>query len=401
MKSRADRPDGGAGRGPFPARIALKGVAAIVALAGGSLAAAPLPPRETDAVPVVMLADLGSGQVLTARASDRLFLPASMTKVMTEYVAFEEIAAGRLKLDRVFTVRPGTARKWRYRVTTLYLAPNAQVSADTLLHGIATVSANDAAVVLAEGYSGSVAGWTALMNREARRLGMNDSFFGTPNGWPDGGVTQVSARDLVTLASAMIRRHPQFYHRYFGQPSMVYDGRILVNHDPTLGIVAGADGIKTGHTWEAGFNFLGSATRDGRRLVMVIGGASTAPQRTAASRALLEWGYSDWRARPLFANRGIVARARVQGGAARFVPLVARGAVYASIPRERTQPVRLTVHYRGPLVAPVAKGAEIGELEIAVLGLPPGRIPLYAARSIGEAGPWDRVRDGLAHLLRL
>ncbi|MEO6093410.1 MAG: D-alanyl-D-alanine carboxypeptidase family protein [Novosphingobium sp.] len=377
----------------------LAGLAAVAALSATAGDAAPAPPREVAPIPVSLLVDIGSGQVLEERDAERRFLPASMTKVMTAYVAFEEIAAGRLKLDREFTVREETSRMWRRRITSLYLQPERRLDTHTLLHGIATVSANDAAVVLAEGYAGSVPGWSALMNREARKLGMTQSSFATPNGWPDGGLTQVSAHDLVTLASAMIRRHPGLYRHFFGQKEMTYNGVTQKNHDPTLGVVPGADGIKTGHTNEAGFNFLGSAERGGRRLVMVIGGSASGPQRATAARALLEWGFSAWRTRPLFAAGATVARGRVQGGRARSVPLVAAGPVYAAMPIGTTQPVKLTLHYRGPILAPVAKGAPVAELEIDVLGQRPGRVPLYAGRSVSEAGPLDRLLNGLVGLV--
>lgn len=359
----------------------------------------PPPPREVAKVPVSLLVDLGSGQVLQARKPDLSFVPASMTKVMTAYVAFEEMAAGRLPAEREFTVGQATARRWSGTGTSLRLVAGQTLTADTLLHGIATVSANDASVVLAEGYAGSVPGWTAMMNAEAKKLGMTDSRFATPNGWPDGGATYVSARDLITLAQAMITRHPQLYRRYFGQKRMAWNGKLLQSHDPTVGVVPGADGIKTGYTAEAGFNFLGSARRGDRRLVMVVAGAGSEAERAAASRALLEWGFSAWQARPLFAAGKPVATARVQGGAAREVPLVAAGPVYATTPRGSGGPISLRVVYQGPIPAPIAKGAPVAQLEIAVDGMTPGRVPLYAAESVPVAGPVDRLVNGLIGLL--
>jgi len=381
------------------ARRRLPGAGLALAAMLGCTAASPPLPRSLGAIPVYMLADLGSGQVLAARDEARPFLPASITKVMTEYVAFEAIASGKLKLDRQFTVSVPAARQWRYRITGLALAPGTVLDTDTLLHGIATVSANDAAVVFAEGYSGSVPAFAGLMNRTAQDLGMTDSRFASPNGWPDGGQTQVSARDLVTLASAMIRRYPRLYHTYFGQKSMTYGGRTQFNHDPTLGVVPGADGIKTGHTNEAGFTFLGSAQRGGRRLVMVLGGVPSPQQRAQAARELMEWGYAKWRARSLFAPGAVIGQAEVQGGETRSVPLVAAGAIHASIPVGTSQPVSLRITYNGPLIAPIRQGAKVAELEIAVLGQAPGRIPLYAARSVSKAGALARLRNGLAGLV--
>lgn len=357
------------------------------------------PPPEVAAIPVALLVDLGSGQVLAAKQPELSFVPASMTKVMTAYVAFEEMAAGRLAADRQFTVRPETARLWSGRGTSLNVTAGQRLSADTLLHGIATVSANDASVVLAEGYAGTVPAWTRLMNDAGRQLGMADSRFATPNGWPDGGATYVSARDLARLAQAMITRHPALYRRYFGRKTMNWNGRVLTSHDPTVGVVPGADGIKTGFTREAGFNFLGSAQRDGRRLVMVVAGAKSDAQRAAASRALLEWGFSAWQARPLFARGATVARARVQGGAARAVALVAASPVYAVIPRDTNERVALRLVYRGPIAAPIARNARVATLEVTVGGREAGQVPLYAADDVNIAGPFDRLFNGLAGMV--
>jgi D-alanyl-D-alanine carboxypeptidase (penicillin-binding protein 5/6) len=273
------------------------------------------------------------------------------------------------------------------------------VNADALLRGIATVSANDASVVLAEGYAADISRWCTLMNAHARRLGLSNSHFATPNGWPDGGATYVTARDLVTLGEALITRHPNLYRRYFGETRMTWDGVTQQSHNPVIGTVAGADGIKTGHTNEAGFNFLGSAERGGRRLIMVVAGARSEEERAAASRALLEWGFSAWQSRPLFAAGKPMAEARVQDGEARTVPLVANRSVAAVMPRDRQRPITLTVTYKGPLVAPIAKGAQVAELEIRSADVPPGRIPLFAGRSVSKAGAIDRLVNGLAGLI--
>lgn len=354
----------------------------------------PAPPAAVTGIPVSLLMDLGSGQVLHARQADLSFVPASMAKVMTAFVAFEEISAGRLSPDRTFTVSEATARAWNGRGSSLYLTAGMKISAGDLLHGIATVSANDASIVLAEGYAGNVPAWTFLMNDAARRLGMTASRFGTPNGWPDGGRTYVSARDLARLSQAMITRYPVLYHRYFGQKRMEWNGRALESHDPTIGVVRGADGIKTGHTREAGFNFLGSAQRDGRRLVMVVAGAKSETQRAAASRALLEWGFAEWATRPLFRAGAIVGEARVQDGQARTLLLVTRDPVYAVVPRGAAGPISLKLVYKGPLTAPVAKGRHVAELEVHAGGAEPSRVPLYAAGTVEKAGFFDRILNG-------
>jgi D-alanyl-D-alanine carboxypeptidase (penicillin-binding protein 5/6) len=350
-------------------------------------------------IPIFMLADMSSGQVLAAREPAKRFLPASITKVMTEYIAFEALSSGQLDLKREFVVSDKVASVWRWRITGLALAPKTTIDTDTLLHGIATVSANDAAEVFAEGYGGSVPDFARIMNATAQRLGMRDSTFASPNGWPDGGLTMVSARDLVTLADAMIRRYPELYHTYFGVKSMTYNGRTQFNHDPTLGVVPGADGIKTGHTGEAGYTFLGSAERGGRRLVMVLGGVPSPRQRADAARDLTEWGFAQWRSRRMFGAGATIGEAIVQGGDRTRLPLVAAGPVFASMPAGTSQPVTLTLRYSGPLVAPIAKGTQVAQLEVDVLGQPTSRIPLYAAKNIGRADLIQRLRNGLVGLL--
>lgn len=379
-------------------RRSLAVLSALALVAGPVAAGTPAPPAEVANVPVGLLVDVNSGRTLYARQPDQRFLPASTTKVMTVYVAFEEMAKGRLTPAQKFTVRNETARLWNGRGTSLYLKGGAMLDADVLLHGIATVSANDASVVLAEGYAADVARWCALMNAQAQRLGMANSHFATPNGWPDQGATYVTARDLITLGEAMITRHPQLYRRYFGQKRMTWDGVTQESHDPTVGVVRGADGIKTGHTNEAGYNFLGSAERDDRRLIMVVAGARSEAERAAASRALLEWGFAEWQARPLFAANKTVAEARVQGGDARQVPLVADRAIAAALPKGETGPIALKLTYDGPLVAPIAKGAKVAELEIRTGDAPPSRLPLFAGSAVGKAGPIDRLINGVAGL---
>ncbi len=380
--------------------LALALPASLVATAAG--AANPVPPAELKPIPVHLLVDLGSGQVLDARHPDTPFLPASVTKVMTAYVAFEEIEAGRLSLDQVFVERPETEKEWFAKGTNMYLTVEDRPTTRDLLHGIMTQSANDACVVLAEGYAGSVDKWTAKMNDAARRLGMTRSHYHTPNGWMDEGHTYVTARDMVRLADAMITRYPKLYREFSGHKRWFWKGMAgdvnMRSHDPITGVVPGADGIKTGYTREAGYNFVGTAERNGRRLVMVLAGSPTTPIRDKAARALMEWGFSAWAPRHLFDKGQPVAKAKVQNGDALTVPLVANREVHATVPRDSNRKISLSVHYRGPLVAPIRKGDEVGELEIKVEGLSSGHMPLYAARDVGKAGTLDRLWNGLITL---
>ncbi|MBA4047488.1 MAG: D-alanyl-D-alanine carboxypeptidase, partial [Sphingomonas sp.] len=221
------------------------------------------PPFETPA-PIAFMQDLSTGAILFARDADRRMPPASMAKMMTVYVAFEMIRSGELTLDQLVTVRPETWRKWHGPAagSTMFLSPNEQVSVANLLYGIITLSGNDACVVLAEGASGTEEAFVAQMNATAKRLGLTNSRFGNTNGWPDGGQTYVTARDLAKLATATIKDYSAFYKRFYSRPDFTW-GKTLgtgqaitqANRDPLLGRVAGADGLKTGHTEEAGYGF--------------------------------------------------------------------------------------------------------------------------------------------------
>ncbi len=380
--------------------LALLGSAALAADAPAPAIAAPgqaSAPASASQTKIALLVDLGSGQTLFAHNPTTPFLPASITKSMTLLVAFDLIAAGKLREDQLITVRPETAQTWSGKGTSFYLKPGMQVSLRDLLLGISTASANDAAVVVAESSAGSVPAWLDLMNARAKSLGMTSSRFATPNGWPDGGKTQVSARDLILLGQALVQEHPQLYQRYIGKPAVLWNGATFANHDPFAGVVPGADGIKTGHTREAGFNFLGSVERAGRRLMIVIGGAPSETARAAAARDLVEWGFAAWQSRPVAAAGTIVGAAKVQDGDSSSVPLALVAPLQVALQGAPASAARLKTRivYRGPLQAPIQRGKIVAELELAVDGGTPARFPLRAARDIDRAGPMRRIINAI------
>lgn len=378
-------------RTAIPCALAIAAAPAMAALP----AAVPGPPSAEDA-PIALLVDVSSGQTLFARDVDRRFMPASMTKVMTTYVAFERMARARLFSQQVTAMRPQTFKTWGRVGSTMYLAENAPVTIDALLHGVTTVSANDGAVVLGEAAMGSVTAWVAEMNRTARVLGMRDSHFGTPNGWMDEGRTWTTARDLVTLATAMIYRHPGLYHHFIGAPALSYNGIVQRNHDPITGVMPGADGIKTGFTNQAGYGFLGSAQRGGRRLVMVVAASPTGRQRNNAARAFMEWGFQAFESRVLFPAHATIAKAQVQNGGLREVDLVATRPVRLALPLGSHPQVSLKVRYDGPLRAPITQNQPVAELRIALDGRQISSLPLVARTSIASATPLQRVFNGIA-----
>lgn len=371
---------------------------AVMVTATPLAAAQPIVPAVPSAedVPIALLVDLSSGQTLFAREPDRRFMPASVTKVMTTYLAFERLAQGKLFLEQVTTMRPETFKQWGRVGSTMYLAENAPVSIDALLHGVTTVSANDGAVVLGEAALGSMAAWVAEMNRAAHALGMRDSHFGTPNGWMDEGHTWVTARDLVTLASAMIQRYPNYYKHFVGAQGFSYQGIAQRNHDPITGVVRGADGIKSGFTNQAGYNFLGSAQRGGRRLVMVVASSPTGRQRNDAARAFMEWGFQAFDSRILFPVGMKLAKVKVQNGGLRHVDAIAPRPIRLAMPVGSHPRVSLKVRYDGPVQAPIEEGEQIAELAIFFDGQQVSTLPLVAKRSVASATQLQRMFNGIA-----
>ncbi len=358
------------------------------------------PPFDTPA-PVAYMEDLSTGAVLFARDADRRMPPASMAKIMTVYVAFEMIKHGDLKLDQKITVRPETWKKWNNQGSTMFLAVNEQVSVADLLYGIITLSGNDACVVLAEGASGTEEAFVAQMNATAQRLGLKDSHFGTTNGWPDGGVTYVTARDLAHLASATIKDYPAFYKRFYSRPDFTWGKQLgnggaitQANRDPLLGRVAGADGLKTGHTEEAGYGFTGSAEQGGRRLVMVVAGLTGFNQRADESVRFMEWGFRAWKSKKLAAKGRKIETAEVQLGATNKVGLVAPSDLAVALPGGPTPPLNIKVVYNGPIKAPIKAGQHIADLVVTSPGLPEQTLPLVADADVAPAGFFGRAWAG-------
>lgn len=361
-------------------------------------AAAPADPAVLPEItaPAAYMVDVNSGRVLFSRDAHRRFVPASLTKIMTSYVAFELIAAGKLSLNQTFTMRPETFRQWHRVGSTMFLGNQSRTTVADLLEGIVTVSANDACVVIAEGIAGSVPAFTEMMNGQARKLGLHDTHFHTPNGWMDQGQTYVSAADLATLASALITRHPDLYHRFYGHERAEFNGIAQNNHNPLYGHTPGADGVKTGFTGEAGYGFVGSVERGGRRIVFVLGGYPRPRERADQSRRFAEWGFAAWDSHPLVAAGARLATAPVQGGTARAVDLIAPRGYAITVPRGEHPRYTLAIRYKSPLTAPIAKDVEVATLIVRAPGQPIERLPLVAASAIGAGGVLDRLRDGFA-----
>ncbi len=352
--------------------------------------------------PIIMLKDLDSGAILFSRGADKRFAPASMTKVMTAYVILDLIKDGHVRSTDNFQMTDAICAQWNARKgnSTMFLRPRERVSVDKLLSGLITVSGNDAATLLAVGVDGSEEEFVKRMNRVAAQIGMTSSQFGTPSGWPDGGKTMVSAEDMIRLADRLIRDHPEAYARYFSQPSLEHglspDKKPIIqrNRNPILGRFAGADGLKTGYTAEAGYCFLGSAKRDGRRLIMVVAGMNSAQERRDEAERLMTWGFSAWEGRVLAAPNTPMLRLNVSGGSK--PELFARNsmAVRMTVPRGHDGSFRAAIHGATPWQGAIAEGDKVADFVITPAGLPPQTTPLVADRNVAIGGMADQARSG-------
>lgn len=370
----------------------------VIGLAAPMAHAAPAPVGRD--IPIALLVDLSNDQVLFAREPKRRFVPASVTKVMTAYTAFELVREGKLGLDRPVLYTAALEREWYGEGSNMFLRAGERPSVAQLLLGITTVSGNDASFALALEAKGSLEEWLAAMNANAAKLGMADTHFGSPNGFPDEGQTYTNAHDLVLLGRALTQEHPGMYRRFFGHSQLTWRNITQQNHDPVTGRVAGADGIKTGFTSEAGFTFMGSAKRGGRRLMMVLAGAPSQEERDAAARALLEWGFANFTSRKLLEANTVIGEVGVQDGERRSVALVTDADLTVALPAGLApEALQLTLSYRGPVTAPIAAGQSIATLTIAHHGNVLLQTPVIARDSVAEANVLQRIGNAFVSWL--
>lgn len=367
------------------------------------IALMPAPARAADdmtAAAQVLLIDVDADSVLYAKSPDAVFAPASLTKLMTAVVVSDEIRAGRLAIDDKVLI---SEHAWRRggapsRTWSMFVAVKSEVSVGDLLKGLTIQSANDAAIALAERTAGSEAAFTTLMNDRAKRLGMTRTVFKSPTGLPEPGQ-RTTARDMATLARTIITDYPELFPLY-GEQSFKW-GRIEQrNRNPLIFSVSGADGLGVAFVEGSGFSVVGSVERDGRHLVLVLAGEEKEKQREEDARKMIDWGFSAFEARQLFARGQEVAEARVFGGTRGSVPLVADRPISLLAPKGDSGPIVAKVVYDGPLHAPLARGAPAGTLKVwrgQTLTL---QVPLRTAEPVGRGGLASRAYDGAAELVR-
>lgn len=353
--------------------------------------AAPVQAFETEAGSAFVI-DVGTGTVLLNKNADTPLPPASMSKLMTLYVTFEAIREGRLKLDEKL---PVSAHAMSFGGSTMFLDTTDRVSVEDLLRGIIVLSGNDACVVLAEALSpdGTEEGFARFMTQRAQQMGMTNSVFANSSGWPAANH-RMSMRDLALLGRRIIEDFPEFYPM-FAETEFAFDGRApqnTENRNPLLRLNIGADGLKTGHTREAGFGLVGSAQQAGRRVIFVISGIETAAGRAREAEAIVSWAFRQFSENTLVTGGSEVARADVWMGDKSQVALVAAEDVTMLLPVLGGDQVEAEVIYTGPLEAPIAAGDRLAELVIRPEGMPETRVPLLAATDVARGGFGVRLR---------
>jgi D-alanyl-D-alanine carboxypeptidase (penicillin-binding protein 5/6) len=376
---------------PHPLR-ALLGLALLVALA--------LPARafETQAQ-AAFVTDMGTGTVLLSKNADAPLPPASMSKLMTLYVAFEAIREGRLSLDEKL---PVSRHAMSYGGSTMFLDTTDRVRVEDLLRGIIVLSGNDACAVIAEALSpdGTEAGFARYMTQRARQMGLTNSTFTNSNGWPAPGH-RMSMRDLALLARRIIEDFPGFYPM-FAETEYAFDGRApqnTRNRNPLLELGIGADGLKTGHTQEAGYGLVGSAKQGDRRVIFALSGLPTAQARAEEAEMLINWSFRQFVERRVLKAGEELARAEVWMGEAQSVGLAPAEDIVTLLPVLAGDEVDAQVIHDGPVRAPVSQGTELGELVFAPEGLPETRVPLVATRDVPRGGFMARLRTVSRHLI--
>lgn len=342
--------------------------------------------------------DQTTGTVLLAKDADVPLPPASMSKLMTIYMAFEAIADGRLSVDDVL---PVSAHAASFGGSSMFLDTTDRVRVEDLLRGVIVLSGNDSSVVLAEALSpdGTEAGFARMMTERARQLGMTNSVFMNASGWPAAGH-RMSVEDLGILSSRLITDFPTFYP-LFAETEFPFDNRVpsnSQNRNPILTMGIGADGLKTGHTQEAGYGLAGSAVQGDRRIVFVITGLDTARERAEESDRIVNWAFRQFAERDVAVAGTQIATADVWMGAAQNVGLTVAEDLRLLVPVLHQGGVDAQVVFDGPLQAPVLAGQQVGELIITLDGLPEKRVPLVAESDVPLGGFSARMRTAASVL---
>ncbi len=342
--------------------------------------------------------DMTTNTVLLEKNAHEKLPPASMSKLMTVNMLFEALRDGRVHLDDRF---PVSAYAKSMKGSTMFLNETDRPTIEELIKGIVVLSGNDACVVVAEGLAGTEEAFAVKMNERARALGMTDSTFVNSSGWPDPNH-RMSMHDLGTLAARIIREFPEYYG-YFGLTEFPWDNRApdnRFNRNPLLKLGIGADGLKTGHTEEAGFGLVGSAVQNGRRVVVVVSGLPSDRDRSQEAERILNWAFREFVQKTVATKGSRITEADVWMGAETKVGLVLPEDVSMLLPSLAQDKLNAEVKFTGPIEAPIAAGQKLAEMTIEVPGMPDATVPLVADQAVARGGFTTKLRTAIDVLAR-
>ena len=372
----------------------LKLVACLVlALASGQALAQEV--FETKAAQAILV-DAKSGNVFFEKNADELIPPASMSKLMTMTMVFEALKAEKLKLDQEFVISEDAWRRGGSSSggSTMYAELNSRVKLSDLMRGAMIQSANDACIAIAEGIAGSEAAFSSRMTQRARELGLQKAVFRNSTGLPDPEHL-MSVRDLTILARNIILNYPEYY-KIYSEREFTWNNILQKNRNPLLTEYPGADGMKTGYTKEAGYGLVGSAVRDGRRLIIVVAGLTTINDRKQEAQKLLDWGFRQFTTIGVYAAGDTVSKARVWGGAENWVELITKQDVNLALSPKEQDEIQVKLNYTGPLMAPVEAGQQVGTVRFLVDGKTIAEVPVETASAVEAVDSmWSRALDSL------
>jgi D-alanyl-D-alanine carboxypeptidase (penicillin-binding protein 5/6) len=338
--------------------------------------------------------EVETGTVLLDKGADERIPPASMSKIMTAYVVFGMLKEGRAALTDEL---PVSERAWRLQGSKMFVPIGGRISIDDLLKGVIIQSGNDACLVLAEGLAGSEEAFAALMNEKGQQIGLKDSHFTDVSGLPDPNHW-MTARDLATLAIRTIKDFPEYYH-YYSEMEYEFNNIKQGNRNPLLYKGVGADGLKTGHTDEAGYSLTASVARDKRRIILVLNGLPTMKARAQESERLIEWAFREFNNYRLFSAGDKVEDGEVWLGAEPKVALSVSEDLVVTLPRKSRKDMKVTVEYGRPIPAPIEKGETVGRVVVTAADVPPVEAPLIAGASVERMNAFGRIATLAGYLV--
>ena len=357
-------------------------------------AALPVPAPPEVSAKNYLLVDVASGKVLAEKNADEKIEPASITKLMTAYIVYKEIEAGRLSMDDIVTI---SEKAWRMGGSRMYLEVNTKVPVHELLKGLIIQSGNDASVALAEHIAGTEDAFVQLMNQHAMELGMNDTHFVNSTGWPDAQHL-TTARDIAKLAVAIIHESPEHYS-WYAEKEYTYNNIKQYNRNKLLWRDDSVDGIKTGHTESAGYCLVSSALRADMRVVSVVLGTDSEKARADVSQALLNYGFRFFESHTLYQQGAVLNRPRVWGGEYETLEVGLDKDLAVSIPRGTYDELDATMDIDKNIEAPVAKGQKVGEVKVSLNGDLLETVPLVALETVNEGGIIQKAKDFILRMI--